>query len=340
MAIRQRGTAWQADVTHQGKRHRHDFASEAEARAWERSAREAIRAGHPIPEVSTGTVAGTVRDLLDTIIQLDWSRKRGSQNSIRHAEKFVAFVGPALTPAEALTQSNVDRYLAKLIEQRKSGSTINRYLSAIAKMDRKAVATGAKPARVVLPWEREAEGRLRYFTDDEEALILQTLLLWGLDDVRDFFLVLVDTGGRTFGEVRDLPWCDVTERMVRFENTKNGKPRSVPLTERAWAAIQRQRKQPEGPFKALDARFVQRIWDRLRGHLPQLADTVLYTARHTFASRLVQRGTDLYTVRDLMGHKSIEQTMRYAHLAPKNLVDAIARLEPPKPTLRVVGGTA
>ncbi len=328
MAIRQRGTAWQADITHQGKRHRHDFATEAEARVWEKRAREAARAGHAIPEVEDGLVLGTMRDLLDTIIKLDWSRKKGTKNSIRHAELFLKFVGPALSPAEALTQQNVDRFVAKLIEAR----------SAIAKMDKKAFETDAKDKRVVLPWEREAEGRLRYFSDEEEALIMQTLLLWGLEDVRDFFCVLVDTGGRTFSEVRDLPWRDIDEQrhIIRFENTKNGKPRSVPLTMRARAAIQRQRKQPDGPFKALDARFVQRIWDRLRGHLPQLADTVLYTARHTFASRLVQRRVDLYTVRDLMGHKSIEQTMRYAHLAPKNLQDAIAALEPARPVLKVV----
>jgi hypothetical protein len=40
----------------------------------------------------------------------------------------------------------------------------------------------------------------------------------------------------------------------------------------------------------------RRIYDRLRAHLPQLDDTVWYTTRHTFASRLVQRGANLYRV--------------------------------------------
>ena len=48
--------------------------------------------------------------------------------------------------------------------------------------------------------------------------------------------------------------------------------------------------------------------------------------RHTFASRLVMAGVDLRTVAELMGHKKIQMTMRYAHLAPAHTREAVEKL--------------
>jgi integrase len=48
--------------------------------------------------------------------------------------------------------------------------------------------------------------------------------------------------------------------------------------------------------------------------------------RHTFASRLVMAGVDLRKVQELMGHKSIEMTVRYSHLTPKHTLAAVQRL--------------
>jgi site-specific recombinase XerD len=57
-----------------------------------------------------------------------------------------------------------------------------------------------------------------------------------------------------------------------------------------------------------------------------VAEFTWYCLRHTFASRLVMAGVDLRTIAELMGHKTIQMTMRYAHLAPAHKLAAVERL--------------
>jgi integrase len=58
-----------------------------------------------------------------------------------------------------------------------------------------------------------------------------------------------------------------------------------------------------------------------------ITDFTFHDLRHTFASRLIMRGVDLTTVKELMGHKHINMTLRYAHLAPGCKRSAIAVLD-------------
>lgn len=333
MAVRPRGEGFQADIQFHGRRVREQFDTEAAARAWEAAALDALKRGKPVPkpDAKPGAAGDTVASLLETVIKTEWRNKSGCVHSIRNATRFVAHVGPALSPKAALTQANVDEFVAHIVDERQvSGSTVNRYLSAVSVLGKKAYAYGLIDRRLDLPWQKEGESRLRWYSDEEEALILQTLRLWNRPRLYDFFAVLVDTGLRTWTEaVQRLQWRDINAnpRMVTVLG-KNSEYRSVPLTARAWEAIERQRAYKlNGPFHGLDQEDARRVYDRLRVTFPQLADTVWYTARHTFASRLVQNGVDLYRVQKLMGHKSFAITQRYAKLAPKQLIDAIAILE-------------
>jgi integrase len=59
----------------------------------------------------------------------------------------------------------------------------------------------------------------------------------------------------------------------------------------------------------------------------KLVDFHFYDLRHTFASWAVQRGASLQAVKDLLGHRSLAMTLRYGHLAPEHLRNAVARLD-------------
>ncbi len=52
-----------------------------------------------------------------------------------------------------------------------------------------------------------------------------------------------------------------------------------------------------------------------------------HVLRHTFASHLVMRGAPIVAVQDLMGHSTIQMTMRYAHLAPHMTREAVQLLD-------------
>jgi integrase len=68
-----------------------------------------------------------------------------------------------------------------------------------------------------------------------------------------------------------------------------------------------------------------------------IRDFTWYCLRHTFASRLVMGGVDLRTVAELMGHKTIQMTMRYAHLAQKHEQHAVERLVNAEPARSDIG---
>lgn len=100
--------------------------------------------------------------------------------------------------------------------------------------------------------------------------------------------------------------------------TKNGRPRLVPLHACALAIAERM------PLKFTPTQL--RIDWTLARRRSGLEHIHWHDLRHTFASWLVQNGTSLQVVKELLGHATITVTMRYAHLSDDNLKDAVNQL--------------
>lgn len=339
MSARRKGNKWYADFIVAGERYREfGFAAEDEAEAWELEARAAIKRGKPLPpgpksERAPSTSSGlhTIKGLIDHVEKVRWASMK-STASVEAARLFEIWTGPQMATREALTPLTIGEYVEHLREERGcSGSTINRRLASVSALMKAAAELRIIEGTFRLPKQREGEGRIRWFTDEEEEAILSTLRVWGEHMERDLFIFLVDTGAR-LGEAEKLEWRDVApgERSVTFWETKAGNHRSVPLTERVREALRRRRavsgNQP-GPFSDMNRSALRSLWERLRTRHGFLGSAVIHTFRHTCASRLVQKGVDIMRVRVWMGHKTVATTLRYAHLAPQHLDDVLRVLE-------------
>ena len=132
---------------------------------------------------------------------------------------------------------------------------------------------------------------------------------------------------------------------MSITKTKNGHARHIPLNAIALAALQDLKKKNGGsPWV-----FLNRREGKLRGprdgfepavEKAGLEDYTWHCNRHTFASRLVMAGVDIRTVSQLMGHRTIQMTMRYAHLAPDHQQSAVDRLVPTRSMAVLKGRSA
>jgi len=219
---------------------------------------------------------------------------------------------------------------------------------------------GVKPLRV------DNRGRVRYLTPAEEQSLRDALIqretslrdarrrfnAWRtqrghkalpdrigefVDHVRPLTLLALNTGLRR-GELLTLTWADVdlTARQltVQGHNAKSAQTRNVPLNVEAHnvLTVWKQLHPAAGPdawvFSRSAGKAMTRIdnaWDTVT-KLAGLENFRFHDCRHHFASKLVMAGVPLNTVRDLLGHASIDMTMKYAHLAPDTLAQAVEKL--------------
>jgi len=215
----------------------------------------------------------------------------------------------------------------------------NRYRTVLSRiyalgMENKKV--GSNPARL-LKHRREPDGRVRFLGqhDTKEEARLRKVITAGWPEHLPELDIAVNTGMRRREQYRYVDWSCVNFRLrdLFVPKSKMGPSRHIPLNKAALAAFRKL----HASTKGVNPIFASRNHgESLKGNRHWFEDAVAEAKvedftwrdlRHTFASRLVMRGVDLRSVADLMGHKNIQMTMRYAHLAPAHKQDAVARLD-------------
>lgn len=126
-------------------------------------------------------------------------------------------------------------------------------------------------------------------------------------------ILLASLSGLRRGELLALQPEDRKNGSLVLRDTKNGRPRIVPLP----AEASRIQLPIALSSNALEAGYRDA---RRRAGMPKVR---FHDLRHTYASWLVQSGASLTVVRDLLGHSSLAVTSRYAHLAQEHLREAV-----------------
>jgi integrase len=235
-------------------------------------------------------------------------------------------------PIAELSAWRIERWKAKR-RAVVAPATVNRELTLLKAIFTKAVAwkmLDRTPTAEVryLPVNN---ARLRYLTPEEINRLLAAtradVAVW----LAPAMLLALHTGLRQ-GELLALRWRDVDRSvgLLAIETTKNNEKRRVPLNGVTRAVLdalprfgERVLSWPWG--EPISRTTLYAAFGRACAHAG-ISDFHWHDLRHTFASHLVMAGVDLRTVQELLGHKTLEMTVRYSHLAPAHKAAAVEKL--------------
>lgn len=247
----------------------------------------------------------------------------------------------------------IEAFKAAQVKAELEPKTINNQLTVLLKILNTAVKWRSSTGLAIAPdieWMDVPDQEFDFLKFEEADRLLEKVDSWW----KTMTLVALRTGLR-IGELRALRWEDVDlvagRIMVRqaawkkkIGTPKGGKSREIPLSPDALEALKGHRHlRGEYVFchEAGDGELLTEgevkwpLWRACkRASLRMIQWHVL---RHTFASHLVMRGVPLKAVQELMGHATIEMTMRYAHLAPEVRSEAVAMLDDAAPGIATRG---
>lgn len=266
------------------------------------------------------------------------SCKRKGRDGIEKEVWYVEFTSPRGPKGRRRfkTKEEAEGYLKRL-QTPVRPATVNRELSLLKHMFSKAIEWGKckeNPAKKVKKLKGEVK-RVRFLMPDEVQILLSSCA----DYLKPIVTVAVHTGMRK-GELLGLKWEQVNfeQGIITLHDTKNSERRDIPMDETVKTVLKGMEKKRDHVFCNEEGETFVRLQRSFEAALKKsgIEDFRFHDLRHTFASNLVMGGEDLNTVRELLGHKDLTMTLRYAHLAPNhktravNILDRIMSQNPPQ----------
>jgi len=176
---------------------------------------------------------------------------------------------------------------------------------------------------------KEPAGRLRYLTREEVQRLLAECKN---PNLRAVVSLAVNTGMRR-GEILGLTWenVDLRNGFILVGQSKNGDRREIPINGAAHEALKAIVRRIDTPHVFCDKKG--NVFKGGRNAFERACKRAgiynfrFHDLRHTAASFMAMAGVDLMAIKQILGHKTIQMTLRYSHLSPGHLRNAVAAID-------------
>ena len=333
MGLYKRGQVWWMSFLCKGKRYRK--STETEDRKLAQRIYDKVRG-----EIAEGKwferLPGedkTFKEMMERYLNEYASKKISARSFQGYTKKPIAYLGDHILVE--VTRRVINDYKVKRLNEGIKPATLNRELATMKKAFNLAIRewewVEKNPVQGV-SMEEENNKRDRWLITEEEGRLLKVCPSW----LRELVIVALNTGMR-LGEIISLEWkgVDLFRKTVTVFKSKNKEPRTIPINETVFEMLK-----SKGKAKSIKTDLVFYTDNHTMllktgvDHAFQTAlkkvgikDFRFHDLRHTFATRVVQSGKDLYKVQRLLGHKTPSMTQRYAHHYPESLRDAVEVLD-------------
>jgi integrase len=312
--IRRRGSTWQVQI----RRHDHwplsrTFRLKSDAELWARQKETQLDRGE-LPVDTRLLRSHTLADLLERYAATIVPRKRSADRE-RYMLRVVLRHPMARLSLHRLTPAEVARYRDDRLAV-VSGDTVRRELAIVRHCLEVARSEWGFPLpvnpvrQVKLP--RPSNPRERRATAGELERLLAACEATSSPWLPAVIQLAVETGMRR-SEMLTMRWADVDleARTVLLRDTKNGRPRSVPLSPRALEII-RDTPRVADPVFVVSANAVRLAWERLKRRAG-VSGLRFHDLRHEAVSRFFEKGLNMPEVAAISGHRDPRMLMRYTH---------------------------
>lgn len=348
MAVRKIKGSWWVDFQIRLKRHRYRSPESTREGALSYEAvlrRELAQHGtlDRILKEETKAKSPTLKEFAERWLQeyVDVNNRPAERRAKRHMLQGHLLPTFGAYKLHEIDAASIERFKAERIQKGLSPKTINNVLTVLNKCLAVAVEWGelegptprCKFLKTTLP-------PIKYLKPQEANALLRALGsgLWYI-----MAYTALQTGLR-FSELIALTWRDIdlSRRQLCVNKScvegnvgppKNGRIRYVPLTDAVCQELGTLPRQGELVFHREGERIIyETAYSVIERTCKQagIDRASWHMFRRTFASNLVMRGASLQAVKDLLGHATMNVTLRYAHLAPDMLRQTVDLLEPQK----------